>query len=514
MKKWSVKKKLLVMISTIIIFFILLAVFLLSRLSAATSELQFLYEKDYKAASILGQIDGLLTRIDINTLRMIAIGDPTSIALWKKQNTDNFTSVESQLDDLKLIIDSSMASSYANLISSYTLMRKGMEHQVAAIEKGDAVGARGINKEEVKPYADTTFHELVTLKKYQDDLASEKVTNQKNIAATTSMISFFAVVFVAVASILLGVMLLRSLLQQLGGEPLEAMREVNLMAKGDLSQRIQLKYKNQMSLLAQLKEMQSSLSALVTNVRGNAESLATASMQISQGNHDLSQRTEEQASALQQTSATMEQLGVTVSSNAENARQANHLASGASELATKGGQIVDRVISTMKGINSSSKKISDIINMIDSIAFQTNILALNAAVEAARAGEQGRGFAVVASEVRNLAQRSANAAKEISMLITDSVGQVEQGSLLVDETGETMVQIISAIQQVTNIVSEISISSMEQSSGVKQVGQAITQIDTVTQRNAALVEESAAAAENLRIQAHKLVQTVAVFQVL
>lgn len=508
------EKKLLVMISTIIIFFILLAVFLLSRLSAATSELQVLYEKDYKAASIIGQIDGLLTRIDINTLRMIAIGDPASIAQWKKQNTDNFTFVESLLSELKPVIDSSMTTSYDSLIASYTLMRKGMEHQVEAIEKGDLNGAKGINKAEVKPYADTTFHELVTLKKDQDDLASEKVTSQKHISATTSLLSFFAVAFVAAASVLLGVLILRSLLQQLGGEPLEAMREVNLMAQGDLSHNIHLKYQNQMSLLAQLKGMQSSLSTLVTNVRGNAESLASASTQISQGNQDLSQRTEEQASALQETSATMEQLGVTVSNNAEYARQANHLASGASELATKGGQIVDRVISTMKGINNSSKKISDIINMIDSIAFQTNILALNAAVEAARAGEQGRGFAVVASEVRNLAQRSANAAKEISALITDSVDQVEKGSSLVDETGETMVQIIAAIQQVTHIVSEISISSVEQSSGVKQVGQAINQIDTVTQRNAALVEESAAAAENLKKQAQKLVQTVAVFQVI
>ncbi|KKF34552.1 cellobiose phosphorylase [Erwinia tracheiphila] len=511
MKKWSVKKKLIVMISTIILFFVLLAVFLLSRLSAATAELQILYEKDYNAASIIGQVDGLLTRIDINTLRMIAIGDPASIAIWKKQNTDNFTGVENLLIELKPIVDSSMRSSYDSLISSYAMMRKGMEHQVVSIEKGDLAGARAINKEEVKPYADTTFHELVTLKTSQDKLASEKVSNQKNTAAATKMISFVTVALVAMVSIMLGGLLLRSLLQQLGGEPLEAMREVNLMAKGDLSHHIELKYQNQMSLLAQLKDMQSSLSALVTNVRSNAENLATASMQISQGNQDLSQRTEEQASALQQTSATMEELGVTVSNNAENARQANYLASGASELATKGGQIVDRVIATMKGINHSSKKISDIINMIDSIAFQTNILALNAAVESARAGEQGRGFAVVASEVRNLAQRSANAAKEINALITDSVVQVEQGSLLVDETGETMVQIISAIQQVTNIVSEISISSVEQSSGVKQVGQAITQIDTVTQRNAALVEESAAAADNLKNQAHKLVETVALF---
>ncbi|MGQ5291713.1 methyl-accepting chemotaxis protein [Pectobacterium actinidiae] len=513
MNRWSVKKKLATMIAAIIISFMILTAFLLSRQADTTTELQSLYEKDYQAASIIGQIDGLLTRVDINILRMIAIGDPASIATWKSQNTENFTKVETLLNTLKPIIDSSMTSSFDGLLSSYTLMRKGMEHQVQAVESGDMKNASEINKNEVKANADQTFGALFTLKKAQDELANAKVTEQQNIDMTTRIISLLAVIVVALASILLGAVILRSLLRQLGGEPLVASQVVNLMAQGDLSHPISVKDNDQVSLLAQLKEMQASLSGIVTSVRSNAESLATASIQISQGNQDLSQRTEEQASALQQTSATMEQLGSTVSNNAENARQANQLASGASTLAAEGGQMVERVIETMKGINSSSKKISDIINVIDSIAFQTNILALNAAVEAARAGEQGRGFAVVASEVRNLAQRSANAAKEISELITNSVGQVEQGSQLVDEAGETMTRIMTAINQVTDIVSEISASSQEQSSGVKQVGQAITQIDSVTQQNAALVEESAAAAENLKEQAQQLVHAVAVFQV-
>jgi methyl-accepting chemotaxis protein len=260
------------------------------------------------------------------------------------------------------------------------------------------------------------------------------------------------------------------------------------------------------SLMARLAEMQGSLVQLVSNVRSNSESVATASAQIAQGNTDLSQRTEEQSSSLQQTSATMHELGTTVSNNADNARQANQLAHGASTVAARGGDVVQQVVVTMKGINDSSKKIADIIAVIDGIAFQTNILALNAAVEAARAGEQGRGFAVVASEVRSLAQRSAGAAKEIKTLITHSVEQVDRGTALVDQAGHTMEEIVAAIQRVSDIVGEISSASAEQSEGVGQVGQAIQQMDQITQQNAALVEESAAAAESLRSQAVQLVR--------
>ncbi|MDA8444939.1 methyl-accepting chemotaxis protein [Paracidovorax valerianellae] len=293
----------------------------------------------------------------------------------------------------------------------------------------------------------------------------------------------------------------------------DAVDAADRVADGNLSVPIVSHSKDETgTLLTALQRMQNNLVQTVSAVRGNAESVATASAEISQGNNDLSQRTEQQASALEQTAASMEELGSTVRQNADNARQANQLAQDASEVAVKGGEVVNQVVDTMKGINESSRKIADIISVIDSIAFQTNILALNAAVEAARAGEQGRGFAVVASEVRSLAGRSADAAKEIKDLISASVERVEQGTALVDQAGNTMTEVVTSIRRVTAIVGEISAASREQSDGVAQVGEAVVQMDQATQQNAALVEESAAAASGLRVQADQLVQAVAVFK--
>jgi methyl-accepting chemotaxis protein len=283
--------------------------------------------------------------------------------------------------------------------------------------------------------------------------------------------------------------------------------------EGDLTHAVEVTGSDETSrVLAAMREMQASLAKVVSEVRGNAESVATASAQIAQGNQDLSQRTEQQASSLQQTASTMEELGTTVRQNADNAQQANQLAQGASTVAIKGGEVVGQVVETMKGISESSRRIADIIGTIDGIAFQTNILALNAAVEAARAGEQGRGFAVVASEVRSLAQRSAEAAKEIKSLISASAERVDQGTALVDQAGLTMNEVVSAIRRVSDIVGEISSASSEQSNGIAQVGQAVSQMDQVTQQNAALVEESAAAAESLKGQAGTLVQAVSGFK--
>jgi methyl-accepting chemotaxis protein len=316
----------------------------------------------------------------------------------------------------------------------------------------------------------------------------------------------------AVLAFVCGGLILRGIFRVLGGEPSVASAIAHSVSTGDLSVQIDLQPGDSSSLMAQLRTMQGSLVDVVNRVRQGSESVATASAEIAQGNQDLSARTESQASALEQTAASMEELSSTVKQNADNARQANQLAVSASTVAVKGGEVVAQVVDTMKGINDSSRRIADIISVIDGIAFQTNILALNAAVEAARAGEQGRGFAVVASEVRSLAGRSAEAAKEIKALIDDSVSRVAQGTTLVDQAGTTMQEVVSSIRRVTDIMGEISAASNEQSQGVSQVGEAVTQMDQATQQNAALVEEMAAAAGSLKSQANELVQTVAVFK--
>jgi methyl-accepting chemotaxis protein len=293
----------------------------------------------------------------------------------------------------------------------------------------------------------------------------------------------------------------------------EALTTAQRVAAGDLTSNITSTSTDEVGqLLSALRDMNQSLSKVVTSVRQGSEGVSTASAEIASGNHDLSARTESQASALEQTAASMEELSSTVKQNADSARQANQLALNASTVAVKGGAVVAQVVDTMRGINDASRKISDIIQVIDGIAFQTNILALNAAVEAARAGEQGRGFAVVASEVRSLAGRSAEAAKEIKSLINASVERVEQGTTLVDEAGSTMTEVVDSIKRVTDLMGEISAASSEQSAGVSQVGEAVSQMDQVTQQNAALVEQMAAAASSLKSQAQELVQTVAVFK--
>jgi len=297
--------------------------------------------------------------------------------------------------------------------------------------------------------------------------------------------------------------------------PMEHAVEVaDQLAHGDLTSEIQPSGNDEtVRLLESMAAMQESFSRIVRNVKANAETIATASTEIASGNHDFSNRTEQQASSLQQTAATMEQLGSTVRTNADNARQANQLAEGASTVAVKGGEVMGQVVATISGINESSKKIAEIIGVIDGIAFQTNILALNAAVEAARAGEQGRGFAVVAGEVRSLAHRSAEAAREVRNLVHASVERVEAGTVLVDEAGKTMQEIVSSIRRVTDIVAEISAATTEQSTGISQVGQAVSSMDQTTQQNAALIEQSAAATESMSKQAHELVQSVAAFKV-
>jgi methyl-accepting chemotaxis protein len=326
-------------------------------------------------------------------------------------------------------------------------------------------------------------------------------------------VALIVIAIFLVASVLLAlsfVWVRRSVWRAVGAEPAEIAAVARTAAEGDLSHPIMTEHPD--SVAGSLERMRQHIAGVVDEVRRGVESVSTASREIAQGNQDLSSRTEQQASSLQQTAASMEQMTSSVKLSADNARQANQLAASASEVAQRGGSVVGDVVSTMEQISASSRKIAEIIGVIDGIAFQTNILALNAAVEAARAGEQGRGFAVVAGEVRNLAQRSAQAAREIKVLISESVGKVESGAALVDDAGRTMEEIVTQVRRVTDLIGEITSSTLEQSSGLQQVNQAVTQLDQVTQQNAALVEQSAAAAASLSEQAQRLAESVSVFK--
>jgi methyl-accepting chemotaxis protein len=351
--------------------------------------------------------------------------------------------------------------------------------------------------------------------KFATSLAEEARESSRESAASYESSRSRMLVLSLLAILLAGVVAFlfsRRLRLQLGGEPSYAARVATSIANGDLTMQVNVKDGDQRSLMYAIAQMATSLRQLVGEVAGGARVVADTSEQIAQGNVDLSQRTEEQACTLEETASSMEELTSTVMQNAESAKQANRLAHGASDVARKGGVVVGQVVSTMTAISDSSRKIADIIAVIDSIAFQTNILALNAAVEAARAGEQGRGFAVVAAEVRNLAQRSAAAAKEIKALISDSVDKVDAGTRLVDAAGKTMNEIVDSVKGVTDLIAEIAAASQEQSTGIEQVNLAVTQMEQVVQQNASLVEEATAATESMKEQAGSLMQTVSRFK--
>ncbi|OJX13835.1 MAG: methyl-accepting chemotaxis protein [Delftia sp. 67-8] len=376
--------------------------------------------------------------------------------------------------------------------------------------QGDA--ARDLIMGRLRSLQTTYFDAVEALVSYQKSQTQATVDGSLRSVAEDGVAMLVLTLLAAALGSLVAWMITRTVKQQLGGEPSYAAGVARQIAQGDLSVRVQLAPGDTSSLLHAMEDMRAGLARVVADVRQSSESIATGASQIASGNADLSQRTEEQASNLEQTAASMEEMNATVKLNADTVRTATQLAASSSQAATGGGKIVDRVVATMEQITASSRKIEDIIGVIDSIAFQTNILALNAAVEAARAGEQGRGFAVVASEVRSLAQRSAGAAKEIKALIGESVSKVDEGSGLVGEAGSAMQDIVRQAQQVADLIGEIGAATAEQADGVAQVGDAVVQLDQVTQQNAALVEESAAAAASLNAQAARLVDLVSLFK--
>ncbi len=390
------------------------------------------------------------------------------------------------------------------------LVRDGLQAAIKALNNKDKAEIDRLMLSEItrlfRLYTDASEKlSSYQLKSTAEQYQASQADYQRNM--TLAIVTIVAGILVAGVS---GLLLLRAVMQPLD----QARTHFHAMAGGNLANRIELGRKDEMGeMMEGLQQMQERLAGTVRSVREGSDAIATASSEIAAGNLDLSRRTEQQAANLEETASSLEQLTSTVKQNSDNARQANALAASASDIALKGGELVTRVIDTMGSITQSSDKIADIIGVIDGIAFQTNILALNAAVEAARAGEQGRGFAVVATEVRNLAQRSAAAAKDIKALITDSVEKVGSGSALVNEAGATMQEIVTSVRRVTDIISEISSAGREQEIGIEQINTAVAEMDNVTQQNAALVEQAAAASQAMQEQAVKLAEMVAVFQV-
>jgi methyl-accepting chemotaxis protein len=434
----------------------------------------------------------------------------------------NKTAQEKRLEDLKATLDK-QAALYETMITPsekevYAQFRQHREAYLASAAKlfeksrqaqADISEARAYYNGDARAAMLAPMNDVAKLLELNVVGADQAYKASQESYVLTRTWVIFVLAAVVVISAWLGIVVTRAITRPLA----QAVQAANDLASGDLTMKLETRGQDETAQLIQaMSNMKDQFARLVQRVRTNAEGVATASSEIAQGNQDLSGRTEQQASALEQTAASMEELGATVKHNADNARTANQMAQSASTVATEGGRVVAEVVETMKDINDSSRRIADIIGVIDGIAFQTNILALNAAVEAARAGEQGRGFAVVASEVRSLASRSADAAKEIKSLIAASVERVDKGSTLVDKAGLTMSEVVSSIRRVNDLMGEISAASNEQSSGVSQVGEAITHMDHATQQNAAMVEQMAAAANGLSNQAQELVSAVSVFR--
>ncbi|MFM0480707.1 methyl-accepting chemotaxis protein [Paraburkholderia strydomiana] len=506
LSRWSIRTSLTLVGIILVALTMVVGVLGLTALGSASKSLDRIARGDLVAIHALDDASAYLLRSRVSLDRFTALtaaGDTETAkkVLDRAVELYGFSNKNWQtyVDAPKTGVDQAQMDEL--LARRTALVRDGMEPEFAALRANDMAAYHAIADTKISPmFVSYDNVASVVIKNLQQQAVDQQADAQSNISLMTTLIIAFATLA------LLLVIGLRFALRGLIVQPLQDATECfERIAAGDLSEAIEVKSRNEIGrLFAGIKRMQESMASMVTAVRSSTESIDTGAREIAMGNTDLSQRTEQQAASLQETASSMEQLTGTVRQNAENARQASQLAVNASDIATRGGEVVSQVVTTMQGIASSSSKVVDIIGVIEGIAFQTNILALNAAVEAARAGEQGRGFAVVAGEVRSLAQRSASAAKEIKELIGDSTDKVQSGSALVGRAGTTMDEIVQAVRRVTDIMGEISAASEEQSGGIEQVNRAVVQMDEVTQQNAALVEEAAAAAGSLEDQTRQL----------
>ena len=511
MSNFKLSTRLAALIAFLSLIMIAIGAFGLYGMQESNRRFQVVYEERLVALGDLLEVQRLLLRNRNAVSSAVAIQEPAYTRTKHQEIEANIAELNKYWASFR---QTRLTPEEAVLADRFEAVRRqflqGFLHPAReALGSGDLQQARQllIGKDEVL-YAPLR-EAIVQLTRLQTAIAKEEYESAQSLFRTV----FAAAVASIALGVLLGAALGWSIIRNMSRSLRQAIHAADAVAAGDLSHRIHVQGRDEVSLLlAALQTMQEGLRGVVRQVHQGSVSVAAASSQIAQANMDLSARTENQASALEQTAASMEQLSSTVRQNADNAQMANKLALGASTIAEQGGQVVLQVVETMRGISDSSRQITDIISVIDAIAFQTNILALNAAVEAARAGEQGRGFAVVASEVRGLAGRSAEAAKQIKQLIDDSSSRVHNGSALADQAGSTMTEVVEAIRRVTDLMGEISAASSEQSSGVAQVGEAVIQMDQATQQNAALVEEMAASAASLRSQAGELVRTVSAFK--
>lgn len=509
MKRLSLAQRLLLINTMLIVLMISAAATVWLMMANLSDTVVHIKKKNVPQLIQINELELNVTRVSLQIRHAMLAQDKNEFNYAIKAIADLRVLINKQLDDGVIYGDD--RDTLEQLPGLMNTFWKQGEANIALIRAGKHDEAFSFLVEQTVPARNALLSLLASEKNRNRESLSGGINDIQSLSEFNRIIVIGSVLFVVMGLMALS-LYLRYVTRQLGGDPLEITRIADAVASGDLSMQVQLNAGDTQSAMAHILSMTQCLADSVHAVRVGAEIVANASAEIAQGNTELSMRTEQQASSVEEISASTEQLSGAVSLNAENSRAASDLASSASALAIQGGDVMKKVVSTMYDISHSSNKIADIIGTIDSIAFQTNLLALNAAVEAARAGEQGRGFAVVAGEVRNLAQRSAEAAKQIKELISASTERVEQGSQLVELAGSTMSEIVNAIGQVTSIMGEISTSSAEQSTGVKQVGTAMALVDQATQQNAALVEQIAAAASTLQSQASDLVSSVAIFK--